>query len=196
MKNFTGGDRREGGFRGGDRGGKPGFKKSWDNKGGFDRPQVMHKATCSECGKQCEVPFRPDGSKPIFCNDCFNKKRDPSDTRGSRSDFAPKRDFNDRFAPRAESRDFRSDARPAFKSTPDNTGKQLSEISMKLDRLIAAMEKMTAPASAPKAAKEIPDLPAQPGSALIKVSKPKAEKKAVKKKVVAKKKKSLLISSS
>ena len=22
-------------------------------------PREMHKATCSECGKECEVPFKP-----------------------------------------------------------------------------------------------------------------------------------------
>ena len=34
----------------------------------------MHKATCDDCGKQCEVPFKPTGSKPIFCSDCFQNK--------------------------------------------------------------------------------------------------------------------------
>lgn len=31
----------------------------------------MFKATCSKCGKECEVPFRPTGSKPVYCRDCF-----------------------------------------------------------------------------------------------------------------------------
>lgn len=35
-----------------------------------DRPD-MHKATCASCGKICEVPFRPTGSKPVYCKDCF-----------------------------------------------------------------------------------------------------------------------------
>jgi CxxC-x17-CxxC domain-containing protein len=34
----------------------------------------MHKAVCDECGKDCEVPFRPSGDKPIFCSDCFERK--------------------------------------------------------------------------------------------------------------------------
>jgi CxxC-x17-CxxC domain-containing protein len=33
----------------------------------------MHKATCDECGKPCEVPFRPTGDKPIYCRNCFKK---------------------------------------------------------------------------------------------------------------------------
>ena len=32
---------------------------------------AMHKTTCSKCGKPCEVPFKPTGSKPIYCSDCY-----------------------------------------------------------------------------------------------------------------------------
>ncbi|MCH7759027.1 hypothetical protein IID20_01595 [Patescibacteria group bacterium] len=35
---------------------------------------TMHGATCDECGKKCEVPFKPRSDKPIFCNDCFRSK--------------------------------------------------------------------------------------------------------------------------
>lgn len=208
MKNFSG-DRREGGFsRGNDRGGKPAFaRKEWTN----DRPAQMHKAVCAECGKTCEVPFRPTGDKPVYCADCFNKKRDSSDSRVSRDYGAPK--FGDRFAPRADARPAYADRseRPAFKPSPDNSGKQLAEISQKLDRLIVAMEKMTKGAPRPEA----PALPIQVIQApkadqkplpptLAKVSKPKPArsaqagpkkveakkaKPAPTKKVVAKKKK-------
>ena len=48
--------------------------------GGFDRgPVEMHDATCSNCGKQCKVPFRPTGSKPVFCSDCFGKQNGGSE---------------------------------------------------------------------------------------------------------------------
>lgn len=33
-------------------------------------------AICSNCRKSCQVPFRPDGKKPIYCRDCFNAPRD------------------------------------------------------------------------------------------------------------------------
>ena len=47
-------------------------------KGGFSRdgPREMHKATCSECKKECEVPFKPAGDRPVFCRECFMKKRE------------------------------------------------------------------------------------------------------------------------
>jgi len=35
----------------------------------------MHKATCSDCGKECEVPFKPTEGKPVRCGDCFRKNR-------------------------------------------------------------------------------------------------------------------------
>ncbi len=76
-----------------------------DNKSndrGFNRhnrPMMMHKATGSNCGKECEVPFRPTGVKPVFCDDCFDKNRGSDsrrDTRmGSRrSNFGDKRMYD------------------------------------------------------------------------------------------------------
>ncbi len=46
-----------------------------DSKDKFGRE--MHKVTCSECGKETEVPFKPDGERPIYCRDCFQKHRKP-----------------------------------------------------------------------------------------------------------------------
>jgi CxxC-x17-CxxC domain-containing protein len=47
-------------------------------KGGFKRdfgPQEMHKATCAECGNECEVPFKPSGDRPVYCKECYMKRR-------------------------------------------------------------------------------------------------------------------------
>lgn len=51
-----------------------------------DKPE-MFDAVCDECGKDCKVPFRPTGNKPIYCSQCFEKKGGPSrdDGRGRRS---------------------------------------------------------------------------------------------------------------
>ena len=45
--------------------------------GGYgDRgPREMHKAVCADCGKECEVPFKPDGNRPVYCKDCYSKHR-------------------------------------------------------------------------------------------------------------------------
>jgi CxxC-x17-CxxC domain-containing protein len=60
-----------GGFGGGGRPFVGGKKFGVGRDGG--RPQ-MHKATCSECGKECELPFRPTGDRPVFCSTCFDKQ--------------------------------------------------------------------------------------------------------------------------
>ncbi|MBR9704192.1 hypothetical protein GOV12_02180 [Candidatus Pacearchaeota archaeon] len=40
-----------------------------------DRPREKHKAVCSECGKDCEVPFKPRDGQDVKCNDCFRRDR-------------------------------------------------------------------------------------------------------------------------
>ena len=35
----------------------------------------MFPATCAECGKDTEVPFRPRGDKPVYCSSCFEQVR-------------------------------------------------------------------------------------------------------------------------
>jgi CxxC-x17-CxxC domain-containing protein len=34
----------------------------------------MCDAVCAKCGKDCKVPFKPTGDKPVFCSDCFEKQ--------------------------------------------------------------------------------------------------------------------------
>ena len=102
---------RSGGFggRGGDRG------------GGFNRgPVEMHDATCDKCGKQCQVPFRPSGDKPIFCSDCFRQKEESRE--GGRS-----------FSPRGSN------------STSESSGagsQQISQINAKLDKILLALQEL------------------------------------------------------
>jgi len=50
-----------------------------------DSDHEMHSVVCDKCGKDCEVPFKPTSSKPIFCDECFreNKRSGRGDRRGS-----------------------------------------------------------------------------------------------------------------
>ena len=38
-------------------------------------PREMFAATCSNCGKEAMVPFRPTSGKPVYCSDCFRSMR-------------------------------------------------------------------------------------------------------------------------
>src|SRR3989338_1909185 len=56
------------GNRGGGFGGGGGFRRNFG-------PREMHKIKCSECGKEAEVPFKPRKDTPVYCRECFFKKK-------------------------------------------------------------------------------------------------------------------------
>lgn len=168
MGNFKDRDNRGGGgFRGGNSGGRPDFqKKSWGGDKGGNRDTVMHKATCSDCGNSCEVPFRPSGDKPVYCSNCFGAKKEGGDR-------SPRKDFGSSRAPVS-----RQEFRPAPQN--DDTKRQLADISMKLDRLIGAIEKLNAPKLEKKVEKMAPEKPVVKKA--VKVSKVANKKVATSKK--------------
>jgi len=43
----------------------------------IDNDREMHKVNCSECGQETEVPFLPDGKRPVYCRECFQKHKKP-----------------------------------------------------------------------------------------------------------------------
>ena len=72
--------------QGGDRGG--------NFRGGGDRgPRQMFTVTCAECGKETTVPFQPKGDRPVYCRECFDKRRaEGLDDRPQRRDDHPRDD--------------------------------------------------------------------------------------------------------
>ena len=103
---------RHGGSGGGfNRGGNSfGAKRPWDRGSagtGFDeRPKF--KATCASCGNVCEVPFKPNGSKPVYCRDCFKKEGNGGETRS--------------FERRTDDRGFNLDEKQMFPATCASCG--------------------------------------------------------------------------
>ncbi|MCK4781739.1 hypothetical protein KAS79_02305 [Candidatus Parcubacteria bacterium] len=78
MKNFNntfsqggGGDSRKRDYRRGGGGGRQSGNRD------RERPQ-MHEAICSDCGKKCEIPFKPTSDKPVYCSQCFSSRRESS----------------------------------------------------------------------------------------------------------------------
>jgi CxxC-x17-CxxC domain-containing protein len=61
-------------------GGGTSYGNGGSDGGGYDSgysraPREMFSATCSSCGREARVPFRPNGSKPVYCSDCFTSQR-------------------------------------------------------------------------------------------------------------------------
>jgi CxxC-x17-CxxC domain-containing protein len=79
---------RTSGFSRGPRTGSSGFgrrrEESGERREGFRRTgksradYEMHKVKCSSCGNDCEVPFKPTNTKPVYCSDCFKGKTGPA----------------------------------------------------------------------------------------------------------------------
>lgn len=47
-----------------------------ERNSGYGRDaREMHPVVCAECGKDTTVPFRPRGDRPVYCSDCFSKRR-------------------------------------------------------------------------------------------------------------------------
>lgn len=38
-------------------------------------PREMFAATCSSCGQETQVPFKPTSGKPVYCSACFAQRR-------------------------------------------------------------------------------------------------------------------------
>jgi CxxC-x17-CxxC domain-containing protein len=96
--------------RGGGFGRNRNFSKRDFGRGGRE----MFKTVCSNCGKECEVPFRPTNGKPVYCSDCFEKMG------GGRSE--PRR-FDDR------------NRNSQTQHSPD-----LGAINAKLDKILSILE--------------------------------------------------------
>lgn len=168
------------------------------------RRATMYQATCASCGKKCEVPFRPTGDRPIYCNDCFGKS-DSGFSRSSNKRF-DRPSFGDRqmfqatcakcgkkcevpFRPTGDKPIYCNDCFDkggAAKSRPgDRSGDQLASINAKLDRLIAALLPAAAkPMAERKTAAALPEM-----VVFTEEIKPKKEKKAAEKAKPAQKKK-------
>lgn len=143
MKAFSSGGFKKSGFGGGNRGGfgggasrgpsRGGF--GGGNRGGFNGPREdreMFDATCNSCGSECQVPFRPNGRKPVLCTNCFRNEEGGNDRferRNRESSFqAPKRSF--------EPRTYHSEPR----NTPSD--ERLQSIEAKLDVILSQLRRI------------------------------------------------------
>lgn len=37
--------------------------------------RMTFAALCSVCGRESAIPFKPRGDRPVYCTDCFGKRR-------------------------------------------------------------------------------------------------------------------------
>ncbi len=180
--NSNGSDRNEGFDHRESRDNRGGFNKfKGPREGGSSRGDVMHKAVCSECGRSCEVPFIPSGNKPVYCSDCFGKKKEGQSRNFEKRDFAPR--------PPHAMHDERPHAHPAPRDTRiDDLKAQIDTIGTKLDRMMKILMESKTEAVAP-VVKETPKEFKKVAPVVKKVVAKAPVKTVAKAKPVAKKKK-------
>ena len=80
-------------------------------------------AVCSKCGKACQVPFRPNAGRPIFCADCFGAPHDKNIQK---------------FEPRAE-----APSTTVNKKTITDFERQFNAMNAKVDTMLRLLETMS-----------------------------------------------------
>lgn len=99
-----------------------GFSREGNRGGGQTQ---MFGATCADCRKHCEVPFRPIGDKPVYCKECFAKRREEQTPR----------DFG-----RGDSRQNIVSRRNVAPAGPQASGARLDDLKRQMDAMNAKLD--------------------------------------------------------
>ena len=73
-RKFSGGPSKFGGGRNFSGGPPRGPRRGSSNRAKYgERRQEKFDVVCDKCGEDCQVPFRPSSSKPVYCDKCYSK---------------------------------------------------------------------------------------------------------------------------
>jgi CxxC-x17-CxxC domain-containing protein len=194
MNNFKPGGLRH---RKDDLGGRPRSDADYSTKGRFDKkPRFesrgngggnryenrgpkdvqLFAATCTTCGKSCEVPFRPDGTKPVLCRDCFAQKNASPSNGGN----FERRERTDERKPE------RSYEAPRVPVTPGVTKAELVQLTSQIIALEAKVTELLVIVKSNQTKQETVKTPEVSEAAPVKKKTVKVKKEAVAKKAVKK----------
>ena len=152
------------------------------NDRGGERKIELFTTACTTCGKSCEVPFKPDGTKPVLCRDCFAAKNAGGDNARGGNRF-PSNDF----APRKPERSFDT---PRLERTPGVSREDFAALSRHVTALDAKINEILAIVKTAHAVVEKSPVAAEATTGeevtIKKEQKPKKAAKKVVKKVVKK----------
>ncbi len=129
----------------------------------FGGPKQMFDAECANCRTMTQVPFKPNGMKPVYCRDCFK----PDESRGSAG-------------PRFEKKSF-GPPRRDFAPRPPAPDSRIDDISRKLDRVTATLEKLAEAMEKSQRASELTAVMKDHAAPAKAKAAPKAAKKKAKK---------------
>lgn len=91
----------------------------------------LYDAECNKCHDRCQVPFRPNGKKPVYCAKCFT----PTDDRGGRDDRAPRPSYG-------PSRDFGPSRAPMQTPSAGAADRQIQLLTKQIETMNVTIEKL------------------------------------------------------
>lgn len=127
----------------------------------------MHRTTCSNCDRECEVPFKPTGSKPVFCSECFERNGGGQSRgfNGGDRDRAPRRPS---FEPN------RNFDRPQNNDRPQQNNEQFDALNVKLDKILAILAPKSANSAKASKIQDIEEVVIAPEEPVLVVKKRKS----------------------
>ena len=45
------------------------------NPNDHNKSRMKYTAVCADCKKDCTIPFKPTGDRPVYCQDCFSRRK-------------------------------------------------------------------------------------------------------------------------
>ncbi len=158
----------------------------------------LFTTNCTTCGKSCEVPFRPDGTKPVLCRDCFTTKNTsptnmtPSRDRFTQNEYAgrrPERTYELRTAPVSTISTSTADIARLVKQLAvlETKVSQILESISLSEKVIAALPRSVANVVLSNVAVPAEATEAKEAKATTKIRKPKKVTPAIKKAAAKKK---------
>ena len=88
------------------------------------RERTYTRVICADCNKECEVPFKPSGDRPVYCKECFSKRKKGSLFNANRDNKPGERDFSRKR--HSDKRQAGKRQRPAKKEKPFFTRRKKS----------------------------------------------------------------------
>ena len=63
-------------------------------QGDSSMERTYTRVVCAECNKECEIPFRPSGDRPVYCKECFSRRKQGSSFSANRDNRPEERGFH------------------------------------------------------------------------------------------------------
>lgn len=58
------------------------------------RERTFTQVICADCQKECEVPFKPSAGRPVYCKECFSKRKEEGGSfKGKHGNRPEEREF-------------------------------------------------------------------------------------------------------